>query len=148
MASTITAASATVTINESIFLNGKDQGGSHTRTIANINESDRRIMTVPTASEINLIELNTDNGQGKFVGSAIKYIRITNLDDTNFVRIRISDGGTHVADIKVAAGATFMLSTDKIHTGAGAFASFVDMTQIAAQADTAACDIEYCVLSV
>jgi hypothetical protein len=88
---------------------------------------------------MDLIELDSNNGQGKFVRSAIRYIRITNLDDTNFIRVRFKNSGAETADVKVDAGATFMLSTGSMDadTAAGAFSAFVDIDNISAQADTA-----------
>lgn len=150
MASTVTAATATVQIVESLTLANVDRGGSHTRTITNVAEADRRVMTVDSANEIDIIELNTNNGQGKFVRSAIRYIRITNLDDTNFIRVRFKKSGAETADVKVDAGATFMLSTGSmdVDATASAFSAFVDIDDISAQADTADVDVEYVVFAV
>ena len=150
MASTVTAATATIQITESLNLAGVDRGGSHSRTISNIAEADRRVMTVSSSGETDVVELNTANGQGKFVRSAIRYIRITNLDDTNFIRVRFKKSGAETADVKVDAGATFMLSTGSMDadTAAGAFSAFVDIDNISAQADTADVDIEYVVFAV
>lgn len=150
MASTVTPSTATVTISEGLTLGGVDRGGSHTRTIENIAEADRRVMTVDSSNEIDLIELNTNAGKGKFNRASIRYIRITNLDNTNFLRVRFKKSGAETADVKVDAGATFMLSTGSMDadTSAGAFSAFVDIDEIAAQADTADIDIELVVLSV
>jgi hypothetical protein len=150
MASTVTPATATVQIVESLTLGGVDRGGSHTRSISNVAEADRRVMTIDSANEIDIIELNSNNGQGKFIRSAIRYIRITNLDNTNFLRVRFKKSGGATADVKVDAGATFMLSTGSMDADAtpGAFSAFVDIDVISAQADTADCDIEYVVFAV
>ena len=150
MASTVSPSTATITISEGLNLAGIDRSGSHTRTIENIAEADRRVMTVDSSNEIDLIELNSDNGQGKFVRSSIRYIRITNLDNTNFIRVRFKKSGAETADVKVDAGATFMLSSGSMDadTSAGAFSAFVDIDNISAQADTADVDIEYVVLAV
>lgn len=150
MASTVVPSTGTVTISEGLTLGGVDRSGAHTRTIENIAEADRRVMTVDSSNEIDLIELNTANGQGKFVRSSIKYIRITNLDNTNFIRVRFKKSGAETADVKVDAGATFMLSSGSMDadTAAGAFSAFVDIDNISAQADTADCDIEYVVFAV
>lgn len=150
MASTVTPSTATITISEGLTLGGVDRSGAHTRTIENIAEADRRVMTIDSSNEIDLIELNSDNGQGKFVRSSIKYIRITNLDNTNFIRVRFKKSGAETADVKVDAGATFMLSSGSMDadTSAGAFSAFVDIDNISAQADTADVDIEYVVLAV
>ena len=150
MASTVTPSTATITISEGLTLGGVDRGGSHTRTIENIAAADRRVMTVDSSNEIDLIELNTNAGKGKFNRASIRYIRITNLDNTNFLRVRFKKSGAETADVKVDAGATFMLSTGSMDadTAAGAFSAFVDIDEIAAQADTADIDIELVVLSV
>ena len=150
MASTVTPSTATITISEGLTLGGVDRGGSHTRTIENIAEADRRVMTVDSSNEIDLIELNTNAGKGKFNRASIRYIRITNLDNTNFLRVRFKKSGAETADVKVDAGATFMLSSGSMDadTSAGAFSAFVDIDEIAAQADTADIDIELVVLSV
>jgi hypothetical protein len=150
MASTVTPSTATITISEGLNLAGIDRSGSHTRTIENIAEADRRVMTVDSSNEIDLIELNSDNGQGKFIRSAIRYIRITNLDNTNWIRVRFKNSGAETADVKVDAGATFMLSTGSMDADStpGAFSAFVDIDNISAQADTADVDIEYVVFAV
>jgi hypothetical protein len=150
MASTVTPATATVQIVESLTLGGVDRGGTHTRTIQNVAEADRRVMTIDSSGETDVIELNTNNGQGKFVRASIRYIRITNLDNTNHLRVRFKKSGAETADVKVDAGATFMLSTGSMdaNTSASAFSAYVDIDEITAQADTADVDIEYVVLAV
>ena len=104
MASTVTAATATVQITESLTLANVDRGGSHTRTITNVAEADRRVMTVASSGETDLVELDTANGQGKFVRASIRYIRITNLDDTNFIRVRFKKSGAETAVTVEAIG--------------------------------------------
>ena len=150
MASTVVPSTATITISEGLTLGGVDRSGVHTRTITSVAEADRRVMTVSSSGEIDLIELNTANGQGKFVRASVKYIRITNLDDTNFIRVRFKKSGAETADVKVDAGATFMLSTGSMDadTAAGAFSAFVDIDNISAQADTADVDVEFVVFAV
>ena len=161
MASTVTATTATVQITESLTLAGVDRSGAHTRTISNVAEADRRVMTVAhsgeidlielnSANEIDLIELNSDNGQGKFVRASIRYIRITNLDNTNHIRVRFKKSGAETVDVKVSAGATFLLSTGDFEAkvAAGAFSTYEEIDVISAQADTADVDIEYVVLAV
>ncbi len=150
MASTVTAATATVQITESLTLAGVDRSGAHTRTITNVAEADRRVMTVASSGEIDLIELNTANGSGKFVRSAIRYIRITNLDDTNFVRVRVSKSSHDTFDLKIPAGATFMVHTGDIsaNSSGSSFSSFDEWDVISAQADTADVDVEFVVFAV
>ena len=84
MASTLTAAALTVKITESIELNGKDQGGSNVLTIGSVATVSKRIVDVPT-SEVEIVAMSTAVASGTFVEGDVRYIRITNLDDTNHV---------------------------------------------------------------
>jgi len=150
MASTVTAATATISITESLTLGGVDRGGNHSRTISNVAETDRRVETVPSSGQIDLIALSTANGQGKFIRANLNYFRITNLDDTNYVRVRVSKTSHDTFDLKIPAGATFMLSSGDIsaNSSGSAFSSFDDIDVISAQADTSDVDIEFVVFAV
>jgi hypothetical protein len=150
MASTVTPITATITISEGLTLGGVDRSGAHTRTIQNIAEADRRVLTIPSSSEINILSVGTSNGQGTFIRSNIRYIRITNYDNTNFVRIRVSRTSHDTFDLKLPAGATFMISTGDIsaNSSGSAFSSFDEWDVVAAQADTADVDIELVALTV
>ena len=107
-------------------------------------------MEVSSSAETSLIDLDTSNGKGQFVRSNIRYIRITNLDDSNWIRVRFMKAGAETADVKVLASSTFMLSDGSMDVdgSAGSFSAFVDIDDIKAQANGAACDVELVVLAV
>ena len=84
MATTLSSATMTVRVIESIKLNGTEQGAVNTRTISSINEISKRILTVPT-SETVVTSFSTAVATGTFIEGDVRYIRITNKDDTNFV---------------------------------------------------------------
>lgn len=140
MATTITPATLTVTITEAVSLNNKSYGNSNVLTVANINETDQRILTIPT-SEIGVVTFGSAAGAGTFVRSAVQYLRITNRDDTNFISIHITSATDDVW-VKVNAGKSFILSNGDLETAA-AFSAWASITAITAIADTAACDVEY-----
>jgi hypothetical protein len=140
MATTIVNASLSVTITEAVTLNGKPYGNINNLTVANVNEVDQRIMTVPT-SEIDILNYGTAAGAGTFVRANIAYLRITNKDDTNFISLHITSA-TDDAWVRVEAGKSFMLHNGAIET-ASSFSAWADITAISAIADTAAVDIEY-----
>ena len=48
MTTTITASTLTVKITESVSLNGKDQGGTNSVSIASIATVNKRIVNIPT----------------------------------------------------------------------------------------------------
>jgi hypothetical protein len=140
MATTITNATLTVTITEAVSLNNKSYGNSNTLTIPSINEVDQRILTIPT-SEVSVVKYDTANAAGTFVRTAVKYLRITNKDDTNFISLNISDGSDHYW-VKLEAGKSFELHNGLIETS-NTFSAWANISEISAIADTAAVDIEY-----
>jgi hypothetical protein len=89
MASTVTAATLTVTITEAITLNGKDQGGTTTLSIASINEVMKRIVTCVNGNTTTVLTFNSNayGAAGALDTEDAKYIRLTNLDNTEAVEI-------------------------------------------------------------
>ena len=149
MATTITNATLTIIISEDVSLNGTAQGGTVTQTIANINEVDRRIFTAST-SEVDILGFDgTANSMGTFLNSGVKYIRITNLDDTNFVTLGVSDTGADKFFVKLEAGQSFIMNNDdlEVHATGGASSAFSQADNISAKADTASVDLEIFVAS-
>tara|TARA_R100000234_G_scaffold25378_1_gene14693 strand:- start:6 stop:512 length:507 start_codon:yes stop_codon:yes gene_type:complete len=125
MASTLTASTLTVTINESINLNGKNQGGTTTTTVSSIGEVFKRILTVPVSGSgtITLLETTGDDdtavAAGKFIVGDMKYLRITNLNSTagEGVKLQIArDDDSNGTDDECAwflleEGKSFILNT-------------------------------------
>jgi|TARA_R110001606_G_C15149462_1_gene625563 hypothetical protein len=111
MASTLTASTMTVTISESITLNGKNQGGTQTLSIPSIATVSRRIVDVPT-SEVTIASMSTAVAAGTFVESDVRYIRITNLDDTNFVYLVFKNEYSNEFCLKLDKGKSFIYNGD------------------------------------
>ena len=150
MASTLTAATMTVTISESITLNGKNQGATNTKSISSIATVLKRIIDVPT-SEVSLISMSTTPSAGTFVESDVRYIRITNLDDANFIYLVFKNEYSNEFCVKLDYGQSFIYNADLaggvVDTfvaagGAVDVTSLVDLVSINAKADTAAVDVE------
>ena len=149
MASTVTASTMTVTISESITLNGKNQGGTQTLSIPSIATVSRRIIDVP-ASEVEILAMSTAVAAGTFIESDVLYIRITNLDDTNHVTLTFKSDGNHEFAVKLDKGQSFIYNGDlsggvvaTMDASATALSlSLADLVNVTATADTAACDVE------
>ena len=96
MATTVTAATLTVKITESISLNGSAQGASNTLTIASINEVFKRIVSCTASQTTTLLTFNATvhGAAGAIDIEDCKYIRITNLDDTNALELAIVGAAT------------------------------------------------------
>ena len=156
MTTTLTAATLTVTLKESIELNGVEQGATNTKTIASINEISKRIVTV-TTTEVEIIAMGTAVSTGTFIEGDVRYIRFTNLDDTNFVTLTFKNEDNDEFAVKVDAGYSFIYPADNsggvVDTmdaidGTGLTLALGDLVNVTADADTASCDMEIFVASV
>jgi hypothetical protein len=152
MASTISAATLTVTHTEALTLNGVDRGVTNTLTIASINEVDHRILTVDTSAARTIATLGTTVGSGEFIKGNVKYIRVTNKDDTNYVTLGLiqNNTGTEATHLKLEAGQSFVIYNDDIDIRDDAIAfsgSFEELKSISAQANSANVDVELFVAS-
>ena len=148
MASSLSNATLTVTLTESITLNGAEHGSKKTMSISGVNEISKSIMTVPTTG-VQVYAGSTAAAYGTFVTANVKYLRITNLDTENYVVLHL-EGNSHYAQLTLAAGHVFMLSdVSSVFDSADAVASFSaeDITRIDVMANTADVDIEMLVAS-
>ena len=159
MASTITAATMKVTISENITLNGRQQGSINTITIASINEIYKRIMTITTNESTIVTMSGAVASAGHLNDSAVKYMRFTNKDDTNFLTLTFRNQDNDEMAIKVDAGNSFMLFADNSGGMVGMFNATQDadsasdtalgsITNIQADANTGNCDLEMLIASV
>lgn len=150
MATTIDDATLTITVNEDVKLNGQQVGSKIVQKIENVNEASRRVFSVPT-NETQILALSSSAGAGTYQTSAVKYIRVSNMDDTNFVRLTFLSGSSNRYDVKLPAKRTAMFTSPSISGSDGAggsgFGSFVDFDSMKATADTASVDIELFVAS-
>tara|TARA_B100000131_G_scaffold281781_1_gene288549 strand:+ start:54 stop:524 length:471 start_codon:yes stop_codon:yes gene_type:complete len=156
MASTITSATLTVKITEEVNLNGRDQGSINEFTIGSINEVYKRIVSVPT-SEIEIIKMDTSAGAGQFIEGDVRYIRITNKDDTNNVFLTFKNEDNDEFSVLLDYGQSFIynsnldggvVNTFDANAGAANINNLGDLVNITAQADTAAVDLELFVASI
>lgn len=116
-------ATLTVTINESLTLNGRERGSENILTINGINEVFHRIVSCPNAVDTTVATFRTavNTADGAIDLEDTKYIRLTNLDSSNSVTIsqQVSGGENGVADSSVSvlleAGKSFLLGT--VHDG-------------------------------
>ena len=123
MASTVTASTLTVSLTESVTLKGQELGATNTFTVANVNEVYKRIVTCLASVDTTIVHFNTqvDVEDSGIDTQDAKYIRVTNLDDTNSVnlnlQIDVTESGSGVAEpnetatILLAAGETFVMGT-------------------------------------
>jgi hypothetical protein len=159
MATTITNATMTVTITESITLNGSQQGATNTKTFAGINEIQKRILQI-TTNEATIANFSgAVASAGHWNDGNVRYIRFTNKDDTYFVCLTFQNDDDDEFSMKLDAGQSFMLCGDN-STGmelifnaesAGDTAThtaFGSLKSITADAEASTVDIEMIVASI
>ena len=142
MATTVEAANLTVTITETYNLNGVDYGNTINKTYTSNGQVLQRVLSVST-SDPAIINFGAADEAGQVAVADYKYFRITNLDDTNFIILTLYNGYDSFF-YKLLAGDVFLLMSNEMDAVASStsFGAFADITQIKADADTAACDIE------
>ena len=156
MATTIEAATLTVTLTEQVVLNGQEKGATNSLTVSDVTEVSQRIINVP-ASEVIILAMGAAVAAGQFVESTIRYIRITNKDDTNHVTLVFRSESGDECVHKLDYGQSFIYAGDNsggvvdthdANDGAIGSITLDDLVDITATADTAACDLELFVAGV
>ena len=128
------------TLNETFF------------TLSNITNVDRRFVTVPLTTSIDLINVNgIDPGAGTFPSSSMKYVRISNLDLTSSLAVSFtsSDNGDGPSywSMECLPTSSLMFSAPNV-TGSVFNGSFSqDIENIAVYAQDNAVDVEYVVVN-
>ena len=92
MASTISAATLTVKITESILLNGSEQGSTNTLSIGSIGQVYKRIVSWPASQDTRVVDFHSEVNDATLTPldlQHVKYIRLTNLDDSISITINL-----------------------------------------------------------
>ena len=158
-------ATLTVTIKESVDLNGKDRGSTNTLSVTGINDIYHRIVTCPSGvSNLTLAAFTTEMTarDGAIDRDLVKYIRITNLESSNPVILNIQQREDEHADsagdknlgVLLSAGKSFILgeTSDCIDVAGGAndidvLTDLHDVESIMVDPLAAACKVEVFIAS-
>jgi hypothetical protein len=135
----------TVTIKEEVTINGNRHvfENVHTETVTDIFQ---RVYGVLHTAESELLSFASADAGGTFSDSDLDYLRITNLDSTNFVNLRVTDANDEYF-VKIEAGDSFLLNNSVLDVndnvaGGAATVSYTNIDSIKAKADTATCNVE------
>jgi len=149
-------ANLTVTLTESVTLNGSVRGSTNQLTITGIEQVMERIITIPNDQDTTVL-LTKDTVASSDSAVDIqdtKYIRITNLDSTNSVNLSLQiDSGEddssadESCSILLEAGKTFMMGTphDSVavsDSGPGIITTLHDLESILVDSGTNAVKLE------
>ena len=159
MATTITPAEMTITVTESVTLNGVDFGSTLTRTIADIAEISKRIITVTTTESVIATFSAATPAAGHYLAANVRYIRFTNLDNANFITLTFRNQDNDEVAIKLDNGQSLIWNGDNANGMSAVFnatqdadaasdTAFGSLTNIQADANTADVDLEMIIASV
>ena len=144
-------ANITVTITESVTLNSVARGSTNTKTISGVLDVYERVITVPTSEVILYATHASAVAGGTLDDDLIKYARVTNLDGSNFVTLRVTNDGSDETLLKLQAGESCVLflhdDSTSMAAGGAANATLHAITSVKATANTAACSVEVFVAS-
>ena len=143
MASTVSKTNFTSKIVESININGQLQQAHVIFNIPEVTDYSHRIMSVSTGTS-SIMSLGASDAAGRIQDTKFKYMRITNLDDTNNVRLTFElTSNTDTYEVVLVPKASHILTSKAadITTG-GAAVSLEDIVVVKGTATDAACDVE------
>ena len=135
-------ATLTVTITEAVTLNGASRGSTNTHT-ETVTQIDHRIVTCLHSAEQTVLLFDSAVAAGTIKDGTLDYLRMTNLDSTNFVTIRVR-GNNEEYFVKLEAGDSYIWNNQSMDANAtgGASLSLNNIDSIGIQADTSSCDVE------
>lgn len=155
-----------LTISEEITLpNNNVEKIINRKTISGVNQITRRLDTITTNFTNTGIELirfvDNESSQvaGSFVRDTVKYIRITNIDSSNFCTIYLIKTDQESTLFKLDAGKSIIFSNAEFNASMGEdyvlesyvdetyYSSFTTIDVIKAKADTSDIQLEYFVAS-
>ena len=150
MASTVTAATLTVAVAESLTLDNRVYDKTTTTTIASIKNVSSRIYSVPATTTLGVASLLSSPTASQFDTENTKYIRITNLDDTAELIVSLGMNATNAAlDLKPATSLPLFSVNANGAGSKGAITSIDDIEEIYVHnATSSAVDVEVFIAGV
>ena len=156
MASTLTPAPLTVTIREQITMNGSDYGSATRYSVNNISEISRRLITTNGTASTEIIRFQPSASAGQYINTDVRYVRITNLDDTNYATLRFQGSASTDYSFRLdPTGSHVIMTTQDSGSSKAGVTSYADINglvltnlrTIMVVANTAAVDLELFVAS-
>ena len=96
-------------IRERVKLNGVERGTNFETSMTGINYADSRVMSIPSGSITEIINLAALPGAGTFVSSSVKYARVTNMS-AGAINLQIS-GSTAEFNFSLEGSGSFMFGS-------------------------------------
>jgi hypothetical protein len=148
MASTIQPTSFQVQIKEEHIVKGIKTLNETFFTLDNITNVDRRIVTIPPTTSIDLINVNGINpGAGTFPSSSMQYVRITNLDNSSSLAVNFTSSDASNWSMECLPASSLIFSSPNV-TGSSFNGTFgEDIEYISVYSLSSSIDVEYVVVN-
>jgi hypothetical protein len=147
MASTLTPTTFKIKITEEQVVRNNVIKNEVVHTIDNVTNVDHRILTCPTSTSVDLFNVNGPiPGAGTFPSSSLKYVRITNLDDTNSIAITLSGSQGQFTQELTPSNTLFMAGSQITSSNFnGTFGDNIEF--VTAYALSGSVDVEYVLIN-
>lgn len=142
MASTITPTTLSVTVSETITLNGTTFDTINTQEIQNVGNYVNNVFNIQTGTQeiLKFSRTGVAPRDGEYDVDLVMYIRLTNADDTTDVKIVMGYATSADQNITLEAGGTFVMNN--------LFLAPADTLETISIVTTAAVDIPYAIGSI
>lgn len=147
MASTLIPTTFRIKITEEQIVRNNVIKNEVIHSIDNVTNVDHRILTCPLTTSIDIFNINGINpGAGTFPSSSLKYVRITNLDDTYNIAITLSGSqGSFTHNITPTNSILFANSQITSSNFDGTFGDNIESVSI--YAISGSVDVEYILIN-
>ena len=148
MSSKLTPSNFQIKIKEEHIVKGIKTLNETFFTIKDITNVDRRIVTLPPTTSIDLINVNgIDPSAGTFPSSSMKYVRISNLDTSSSLAVSFTASNDDNWSIKCLPESSLMFSSPNV-TGSKFDGTLPDdITNISLYSLSSSLDVEYVVVN-
>ena len=102
-------ATLTTKVTESIVLDGQSFSSSRSKSITDVTQVLKTIVTVDTSESVLLTFADDATGIGTYDRHSVVYLRISNLDTTDYAVLAFKDGTASVYAVRVDAGSSFIV---------------------------------------
>lgn len=99
----------TTTILETLSIEGQRYDSQRIKSVENITQVLKTVVTVNETESVLLTFADDAVGVGTVDRSSVAYLRITNLDETDYVTLAFKDGSASVYAVRVDAGSSFIV---------------------------------------
>lgn len=147
MASTLTPTTFKIKITEEQIVRNNVIKNEVVHSIDNVTNIDHRILTCPLTTSIDIFNINgIIPGAGTFPSSSLKYVRITNLDDTYSIAITLS-GSQGLLTQNVTPTSSMLFASSQITSSNfdGTFGDNIESVSI--YAISGSVDVEYVLIN-